>query len=236
MIPLAAFVVLAQQCAPDVAPATMAAVVRVESDFNPYAIGVVHGRLQRQPASLAEAVATARALDAAGWNYSAGLAQVNRSNWPRFGLTADTAFDPCRNLAAGAAILQGCFERARRIHAQAQEALRSGLSCYASGDFSTGYRTGYVQRVVVHVAHVADTTRIVPVVPAIDPHADPQADPQAGLRTLAIPVEAVTSPVPPATGAPGARPDAASSRPGNGQVGRSDGQPEGAAQESAVVF
>ncbi|WP_321893737.1 lytic transglycosylase domain-containing protein [Paraburkholderia tropica] len=233
MIPLAAFMVLAQQCAPDVAPATMAAVVRVESDFNPYAIGVVHGRLQRQSASLAEAVATARALDAAGWNYSAGLAQVNRSNWPRFGLTADTAFDPCRNLAAGAAILQGCFERARRIHAQAQEALRSGLSCYASGDFSTGYRTGYVQRVVVHVAHVAATTRIVPVVPAIDPHADPQAEP----RTLAIPVEAVTSP---ATPAAGARPDAASSRTGNGQGGRSGGrsdrQPEEAAQESAVVF
>jgi len=225
MIPLAAFMVLAQQCAPDVAPATMAAVVRVESDFNPYAIGVVHGRLQRQPASLAAAVAPARALDAAGWNYSAGLAQVNRSNWPRFGLTADTAFDPCRNLAAGAAILQGCFERARRIHAQArqvQQALRSSLSCYASGDFSTGYRTGYVQRVVVHVA---DTTRIVPVVPAIDPQAEP--------RTLAIPVEAVASPVTPAAGA---RPDVASSRPGNGQSGRPDGQPEEAAQESAVVF
>lgn len=222
MIPLAAFIVLAQQCAPDIAPATMAAVARVESDFNPYAIGVVHGRLQRQPASLAEAVATARALDAAGWNYSAGLAQVNRSNWPRFGLTADTAFDPCRNLVAGAAILQGCFERARRIHAQAQEALRSGLSCYASGDFSTGYRTGYVQRVV---SHVADANRAVPVVPAIDTHAD--------LRTLAIPVEAVASPVTPAGGA---RPDAASSRPGSGQDGRSDGQPEEAAQESAVVF
>ena len=230
MIPLAAFMVLAQQCAPDVAPATMAAVVRVESDFNPYAIGVVHGRLQRQPASLAEAVATARALDAAGWNYSTGLAQVNRSNWMRFGLTPGTAFDPCRNLAAGAAIFQGCFERARWIHAQAQEALRSGLSCYTSGDFSTGYRTGYVQRVV---AHVADTTRVVPVVPAIDTHADPQAEP----RTLAIPVEAVTSPVTPAAGA---RPDAASSRPGNGQGGRSggrsNGQPEDAAQESAVVF
>lgn len=223
MIPLAAFMILAQQCAPDVAPTTMAAVVRVESDFNPYAIGVVHGRLQRQPASLAEAVATARALDAAGWNYSTGLAQVNRSNWPRFGLAPDTAFDPCRNLAAGATILQGCFERARRGHAQAQEALRSGLSCYASGDFSTGYRTGYVQRVV---AQVADTTRVVPVVPAIDPQAEPQ--------TLAIPVEAVTSPV--GTPAASAPPDAASSRAGNGQSGRSNGHPEEAAQESAVVF
>ena len=35
------FMVLAQQCAPTVAPQTMAAVVQVESSFNPYAIGVV---------------------------------------------------------------------------------------------------------------------------------------------------------------------------------------------------
>ncbi|MGP5829257.1 transglycosylase SLT domain-containing protein [Pseudomonas aeruginosa] len=45
------FMVLAQQCAPTVAPQTMAAVVQVESSFNPYAIGVVGGRLQRQPKS-----------------------------------------------------------------------------------------------------------------------------------------------------------------------------------------
>ncbi|EPT7341098.1 hypothetical protein ACVR8P_005750 [Pseudomonas aeruginosa] len=40
------FMVLAQQCAPTVAPQTMAAVVQVESSFNPYAIGVVGGRLR----------------------------------------------------------------------------------------------------------------------------------------------------------------------------------------------
>ncbi|MFM0758287.1 lytic transglycosylase domain-containing protein [Paraburkholderia strydomiana] len=215
MIPLAAFLVLAQQCAPAVAPATMAAVVQVESGFNPYAIGVVHGRLQRQPASLAEAVATAHALDAAGWNYSSGLSQVNRSNWMRFGLTPETAFDPCRNLAAGAAILQGCFEHARHIHARAQEALRSGLSCYASGDFSSGYRTGYVQRVV------ASARSARPVVPAIEPKASP------------IPVVAMTSSGTPASGG---RPDAASSRAGNGQPGRSNAQPEDTAHGSAVVF
>lgn len=215
MIPLTAFMVLAQQCAPAVAPATMAAVVRIESGFNPYAIGVVHGRLQRQPVSLAEAVVTARALDAAGWNYSTGLAQVNRSNWVRFGLTPDTAFDPCRNLAVGAAILQRCFERARRIHAQAQDALRAGLSCYASGDFSTGYRTGYVQRVV------ADADRVVPVVPAIES------------RTSPIPVVAVH---PADTPAAVARPDAVSSQPRGRHTDRSNGQPGGTAQDSAVVF
>lgn len=34
-----------------------------------------------------------------------GLAQVNSSNFAWLGLTAETAFDPCRNLAAGARVL-----------------------------------------------------------------------------------------------------------------------------------
>ncbi|MGC2964299.1 lytic transglycosylase domain-containing protein [Paraburkholderia graminis] len=171
MIPLAAFLALTQQCAPPVAPSTMAAVVRVESGFNPYAIGVVGGRLERQPANLDEAVATARALQSGGWDYSAGLAQVNRSNWVRLGLTPQAVFDPCLNLAAGAAILQGCFERARLRYPQVQDALRAGLSCYASGDFSTGFRTGYVQRVVADAARpellVPPTTARVPPIRVI---------------------------------------------------------------------
>ncbi|WP_028203770.1 lytic transglycosylase domain-containing protein [Paraburkholderia nodosa] len=181
MIPLAAFLILTQQCAPAVAPATMEAIVQVESGFNPYAIGVVNGRLERQPATLDEAVATTRALDAAGWNYSVGLAQLNRSNWTRFGLTSGTVFDPCRNLAAGAAILRGCFERARQSRERAQDALRAGLSCYASGDFFTGFRTGYVQRVLAQVVQTdpgvpatgADVppVRVIPVRP-VGPHPD----------------------------------------------------------------
>ncbi|MDN7179184.1 lytic transglycosylase domain-containing protein [Caballeronia sp. SEWSISQ10-4 2] len=162
------FITLAQQCAPQVASSTFAAIVRTESEFNPYAIGVVGGRLLRQPTSLDEAIATVRALDVNGWNYSVGLAQVNRSNWPQLGLNRQNAFDPCRNLAAGAAILQECFRLARASHADVQQALRKSLSCYASGDFSTGYRTGYVQRVVDNAA-----ARLLPTVPAIVPTVSP---------------------------------------------------------------
>ncbi|WP_080440040.1 lytic transglycosylase domain-containing protein [Burkholderia ubonensis] len=166
------FITLAQQCAPQVSLQTMEAIVRTESGFNPFAIGVVQGRLLRQPASEAEAVATAQALAGGGWNFSAGLAQVNRTNWPAYGLNERSAFDPCRNLAAGAAILQGCFELARRARANAQpdpqSTLRASLSCYASGNFSTGYRTGYVQRVVKNAR--APATSLEPVVvPAIAP-------------------------------------------------------------------
>jgi type IV secretion system protein VirB1 len=166
------FITLSQQCAPLVSPVTMAAIVRTESGFNPYAIGVVRGRLVRQPASLAEAVATTHALAAGGWNFSVGLAQINRANWARYGLSEQSAFDPCRNLAAGAAILQGCFELARRARTGAssdsQSVLHASLSCYASGNFSTGYRTGYVHRVVDSAGTLARSSAPV-VVPAIAP-------------------------------------------------------------------
>ena len=46
------FVSLAMQCAPMVAPLTMAAIVKTESGFNPLAIGVNGGaRLVRQKES-----------------------------------------------------------------------------------------------------------------------------------------------------------------------------------------
>jgi type IV secretion system protein VirB1 len=180
MMPLD-FIALAQQCTPQVSPVTMAAIVRTESGFNPYAIGVVNGRLVRQPASLNEAVATAHALSAAGWNFSVGLAQVNLENWYVYGLNEQSAFDPCRNLAAGAAILQGCFESARRAQtdtgANSQSALRASLSCYASGNFSSGYRTGYVQR-VVNNARIAALPSAPVVVPPITPIAVVPVDSQ----------------------------------------------------------
>jgi type IV secretion system protein VirB1 len=161
------FMTVAQQCAPHVSAATMAAIVRAESSFNPFAIGVVHGRLVRQPSSVAEAVATVRALEAGGWNFSVGLAQVNRSNWTAYGLTERSAFEPCRNLAAGAAILQDCYSAALRLHPETQAALRASLSCYATGNFSSGYRTGYVQGVVEHAA--AQTSSASEAVPAVKP-------------------------------------------------------------------
>jgi type IV secretion system protein VirB1 len=167
------FVALAQQCAPQIAPLTMAAIVKTESGFNPYAIGVMHGRLLRQPSNAAEAMATARMLQAGGWNFSVGLAQVNRANWSAHGLTAENAFEPCRNLAAGAAILQRCFAVARNrqphgdvYQADVQTALRASLSCYVSGGFSIGYGTGYVQRVVD--AAIGESPSAV-TVPAITP-------------------------------------------------------------------
>ncbi len=134
-------------CAPLIASDTAHALISVESRGNPYAIGVVAGSLARQPQSLSEAVATARALEAGGWNYSVGLVQLNRANFARHGLTIETAFEPCSNLRAMQAILGDCFGRASS-HAAPQIALRRAFSCYYSGNFQTGFQHGYVQKVV----------------------------------------------------------------------------------------
>ena len=81
------FLTLAARCAPRVDAHTLAALVSVESGYNPYAIGVVGARLVRQPASLDEALATVGNLTRLGYNFSLGLGQVNRYNLTRFGET-----------------------------------------------------------------------------------------------------------------------------------------------------
>ena len=133
-------------CAPLVHPVTAQALVTVESGFNPHAIGVVGGALERQPRNRAEALATSARLQASGWNFSVGLAQINVHNFERLGLTTATAFDPCENLRAMQAVLIKCLDRSAPA-AQPQSALRLALSCYYSGNFVTGFRHGYVQRV-----------------------------------------------------------------------------------------
>ena len=145
------FLTLTLACAPQVHTDTARALVSVESAFNPWAIGVVGGALVRQPRNHAEALATARALQAAGWNFSVGLGQINVGNFDRLGLTVESAFEPCANLAAMQTVLAECFDRASGSAAKAadQLALRQALSCYYSGNFATGFRHGYVRKVVV---------------------------------------------------------------------------------------
>nr|WP_279158399.1 lytic transglycosylase domain-containing protein [Pseudomonas corrugata] len=116
-------------------------VIGVESAFNPYAIGVVGGHLVRQPQNLPEALATVRMLESRGFNFSLGLAQVNRYNLDKYGLGSyERAFQVCPNLQAGSRILAECYNRSGNDWGRT-------FSCYYSGNFVTGYRDGYVQKI-----------------------------------------------------------------------------------------
>jgi type IV secretion system protein VirB1 len=148
------FLTLAQHCAPTVAPHTLAAIVRVESTYNPYAIGVVGGKHTAQPKNKTEAIATMQALEKNGQNFSVGIAQINRIHFQKYKLTSENAFDPCTNLHAGSKILEDCYVRAQARFTHPQDALTAAFSCYYSGNFSTGFKAGpagkpsYVQRVL----------------------------------------------------------------------------------------
>lgn len=170
------FLALAQECAPTVAPQTMAAVVNVESSYNPYAIGVVGGRLARQPKSREEAVATAQQLESDGWNFSLGVAQVNRYNLPKYQITYEQAFDACTSLRVGSKILEDCYVRASKRTPEPQAALHAAFSCYYSGNFTRGFKPdvagkpSYVQKVL---ASAGVQPQAIPVVPSIQTAAAP---------------------------------------------------------------
>jgi type IV secretion system protein VirB1 len=183
------FFALAQECAPTVAPQTMAAIVNVESGFNPYAIGVVGGRLARQPTSREEALATVSSLAAEGWNFSVGVAQVNRHNLPKYNVTYEQAFDPCTNLRISSKILEDCYTRAVKRTPEPQTALHAAFSCYYSGNFTRGFkadavgRPSYVQKVMASADVTPKAIPVVPTVKSATPAIKPQRDKAAGEGT-----------------------------------------------------
>lgn len=162
---------LAKRCGSSVHHDTLQAVARVESKFNPYAIGVVRGALPRQPRSLDEAVRAAQMLHAQGKNFSMGLMQVNKHNLRAYRLNYETVFDPCRNIQAGSKILEDCFVRAG---GSGQAHLQKAFSCYYSGNFRFGFRPdfkgqpSYVNKVLLAAAdnHSGQTVRVPAVNPA----------------------------------------------------------------------
>lgn len=146
------FVALAAMCAPNVDVTTLSAVVHQESRANVYAIGVNSDyTLPRQPQNLDEAIEMAQWLLDNGYNFDAGLGQINSANFEWLGMNIPDLFDPCKNLRGAATVLTDCYSRASERVGEGQEAIRAALSCYNTGNFSKGFRNGYVQKVAANV-------------------------------------------------------------------------------------
>lgn len=153
---------MAIDCAQAFASPLMQQIIRVESSGNPYAIGVVGNSLQRQPRNKIEAVATAKMLDARGFNYSIGIGQVNKVHFSRLGWNSDMlkGFNDCHNVLAANDIYEACRYKAIKagysvnpefttvdgIKASASDA--AALSCYYSGDLRAGTKLGYTAKVL----------------------------------------------------------------------------------------
>lgn len=161
MLTTSAFLALALQCAPSIHPATLTPIIKTESSFNPYAIGVVDKVLPRQPQSLKEALTAVKALVKEGANFSIGLGQINRQHFDVS--KAEQIFEPCTNLRMAAQVLSSCYVQARKDGTDTQKALHEAISCYYSGNPKRGLEaeaefggSSHVQRVLAN----ADTPTI----------------------------------------------------------------------------
>lgn len=111
----------------------MLAVIRVESHGDPLAmLDNAKGRAYH-PRTRAAAEKILRRLVAAGHLVDAGLAQVDSSNFSRYGLTPATVFRPCANVRAGSLILRAGYHDARRAGFNGQKATWHALQSYNSG-------------------------------------------------------------------------------------------------------
>lgn len=192
MLSTTAFLAVAMQCAATVHSSTSLDVARVESGYNPYAIAEIVPKPERKPGdkgfithmpkSKEDAVSITNQIEAKGRRYSVGLMQITSTNFKRYGVTATDLFNPCINLSVYEKVITDCYQRGGT--------LKRALSCYYSGNFSTGQqqepafsKTSYVQRIGYSPA---DTRYAVPGT------RDDIATPAATLK--ATPVDAPTRP------------------------------------------
>ena len=143
----AALLALASQCAPTVAPDTVLAIIQTESSGKPFALNVNGGRQPARQSNAADAASIARSFVAAGYSVDLGLGQINSRNMRWLGLTWETVFDPCTNVAALGRVITQNYNTAIPGR-DSQLALRVALSLYNTGSSSRGFRNGYVARVV----------------------------------------------------------------------------------------
>ncbi|OYQ91258.1 transglycosylase [Citrobacter freundii] len=156
MLSTTAFLAAAMQCAASIHPTTALDVARVESGYHPYAIAEIvpenarapdsRGVISHLPATRAEAVSLTEQLIAKGRRYSVGLMQITSTNFSHYGVSARDLLDPCTNLSVFERILNDCYRRGG--------SLKRALSCYYSGNFTTGQQpesafnqTSYIQRI-----------------------------------------------------------------------------------------
>ena len=160
-----------ERCAPQVAPSTMAAIVRVESGGDPLAIHDNTTSRSYHPRDRADAEAIAQQLLVARHSLDLGIGQINDVNLRAQGLNVQTVFDSCANLGAGARILSRNYAFAARRYGAGQVALRHAIGMYNTGMLDAG--RGYIRSVLLAAGVTEQFDPTMRVLEAIDPMHSP---------------------------------------------------------------
>ncbi len=151
---------LIQQCASGVAPSTMAAIIKVESAGNPWAIGdnTTKSRVTPTPKSAEEAVIVATRLIEMGHSLDMGLSQINSTNLKAYGVSVRQIFDPCTNISVGSAILSNFYKKSVAKYGPGETSLFHALSAYNTGSFFKG--PTYVNKILKAAGSSASTAHV----------------------------------------------------------------------------
>ncbi|MGO9443272.1 MAG: lytic transglycosylase domain-containing protein [Thiobacillaceae bacterium] len=103
---------LIMQCAPQVAPVTLAAIVQQESAGRPWSINDNSDNHHYVLTDKASAIALAKQLIRQRHRIDMGLAQINSSNLTWLGVPVERIFDPCTNLRSSQQVLMSAWTKA----------------------------------------------------------------------------------------------------------------------------
>ncbi len=173
------FAALAARCAPSDPVATLQAVAKTESGFDPWALHDNTTGISDKPASLQDALGEAWSWIDRGDSVDVGLMQINSGNFSALGLTARSALDACSSMAAGAAVLNAAYGSGQ-ASPDHEVALLMALSRYNTGSPLKGIMNGYARTVMNNAADdnplaPSDNARVESDVIA-DPKAPPSWD------------------------------------------------------------
>jgi len=121
------------QCAPEVHPITIAAIVRVESGGNPLALHDNTTGRSYKARDRSDATRILQLLLSRGHSVDAGLMQINSRNFKRVAVDSNTVFDACQNVRAGGSILTDAWVQSTG-HYKGQAALFHAVEVYNSGN------------------------------------------------------------------------------------------------------
>lgn len=146
---------LIQTCSPQMQVPIAQAIIKTESGFNQFAIGVNKGgKTVKQPQTYQEAVATAKNLIARGANIDMGYAQINSNNLKWLGLSIEQVFEACTNLKAMQMVYLYCYNKAGNTGLGTR--MQRALSCYNTGNFIKGFNNGYVNKTTNNLNYFVD--------------------------------------------------------------------------------
>lgn len=176
------YLALAQHCAPKLDSALVVRLVRRESSFNPFAIGL-DGRqsLTPQPQSFDEAVEVAERLIQQGISFSAGVGQLHITNIRRFGLTWRQVFHACTNLSYAQTIFLYYHGQALTAGLQGDDAVFAALRGYNSGNINAAISNNYAAAILARPTSIqasisAPRRHVNAAAPAFSSNAQARAD------------------------------------------------------------